>query len=181
MVESTQTVNLKTEYLVRELWTLAWAASVQRAKVYEDGAKGDSKEVKTFREEIATYVANQILPMYTDGCDEEQHYANIEALIAYATKVGKGVLSPAGYKFGVAQKLLNLFLKYQWCLRLIEEPPHCPVDRIVIDKTRFRGKLNWTEIRSRDRYQEVIEEIKKVARPEGLSIAMWELRHYARR
>jgi hypothetical protein len=71
--------------------------------------------------------------------------------------------------------------KYHWCLELIQEPPHCPVDRIVIGKTTFKEKLNWTEIRSCQKYLEVVEEIDKLAKAEGLSIAMWELRNYARR
>jgi hypothetical protein len=126
-------------------------------------------------------VETEILPMYKKSCNEKQHYKNIEALVAYATKVGTSVLSPDGYRFGIAQKLLNLCLKYHWCLELVGEPPHCPVDRIVLDKTSFKGRLNWTEIQSSEKYREVIEEIDKIAKAKGLSIAMWELRHYARR
>jgi hypothetical protein len=178
---SRRPLDAKTDYLIRELWTLAWGASVQRAKVYRPGIKPDSKAVKTFRRDVATYVASKLLPMYGKPCDENQHYNNIEALVTYATAAGRGVLSPAGYKFGVAQKLLNLCLKYHWCLALIAEPPHCPVDRIVIGKTRFRGKLNWTEINTRAKYREVIEDIGRIAKSERLSIAQWELQRYARR
>ena len=160
---------------------MAWAASVQHAKVYKPGTKPDSKDVKVFRRDIATYVASELLPTCKSCCDEEQHYTNIDALIAHASKVGASVLPTHAYKFGVAQKLLNLCLKYHWCLGRIEEPPHCPVDRIVIDKTSFRGKLNWTDIRSREKYAAVIADIAQLAKGEGLSIAEWELRHYARR
>jgi hypothetical protein len=59
--------------------------------------------------------------------------------------VRKTSLGELGYKYGVAQKLLNLFLKYLWCLGTIAEPPHCPVDRIIIGKTCYKDK-NWTEI-----------------------------------
>ena len=169
------------DFIAGELWTMAWAASVQHAKVYKPGMKSDSREVKAFRRDVATYVATRLLPMYRTRCEEEQHYKNIEDLITHASKVGGAVLPPHAYKFGVAQKLLNLCLKYHWCLNWIEEPPHCPVDRIVIDKTSFRGKLNWTDIRSREKYAAVIAEIAKLARAENLSIAAWELRHYRRR
>ncbi|HTY51495.1 MAG TPA: hypothetical protein VMB48_17550 [Steroidobacteraceae bacterium] len=60
-------------------------------------------------------------------------------------------------------------------------PPHCPVDRIVIEKTSFRGRLNWTDIRSRERYAAVIDEIASLAKAEDVSIAEWELRRYRRR
>jgi hypothetical protein len=103
-------VNEKTKFLVRELWTLAWAASVQHAKIYKTWSKANSKERKDFRDEIATYVATKLLPMYKKRCVANQHCENIEALVTYATEVGAGVLSRAGYKFGVAQKLLNLCL-----------------------------------------------------------------------
>jgi hypothetical protein len=33
--------------------------------------------------------------------------------------------------FGIAQKMLNLYLKYMWSLGNIQEPPHFPVDRII--------------------------------------------------
>jgi hypothetical protein len=174
-------VSKNSEFIVDELWTMAWAASVQHAKVYEPGIKRDSKPVRDFRRDVATYVATELLPTYKSPCDEAQHYANIDALIAHASKVGASVLPTHAYKFGVAQKLLNLCLKYHWCLGRIEEPPHCPVDRIVIDKTSFRGKLNWTDIRSREKYAAVIADIAQLATAEGLSIAEWELRNYRRR
>jgi hypothetical protein len=171
----------KREFIAGELWMLAWAASVQRAKVYKPGMKADSKDVKTFRRDVATYVATNLLPMYKTRCEEEQHYANIDKLIAHASKVGMAVLPPDGYKFGVAQKLLNLCLKYHWCLGSIEAPPHCPVDRIVIEKTSFRGELNWTEMKTRGEYAAVIAEIDRLAKEKGISIAEWELRNYRRR
>jgi hypothetical protein len=174
-------VDKKKDFIVRELWTMAWAASVQHAKVYKPGTKYDSKGVKDFRREVASYVGKELLPMYKMGCGEERHYVNINCLVAYASKVGSTVLPRHGYKYGVAQKLLNLCLKYHWCLGRISEPPHCPIDRIIIGKTSFRGKLKWTDIRSREKYATVIDEIAKLAENEDLSIAGWELRNYRRR
>ncbi|SDJ63273.1 hypothetical protein SAMN05216338_105731 [Bradyrhizobium sp. Rc2d] len=37
------------------------------------------------------------------------------------------------YWYVVAQKVLNLLLKYYWCLARIPEPPYCPIDRIIIE------------------------------------------------
>ena len=75
-----------------------------------------------------------------------RHCENIENLITYANSADTDVLGENRYKYGVAQKLLNLALKYYWCLGEIKEPPHCPVDKIVIDQTVFRGRVNWTQI-----------------------------------
>lgn len=72
-------------------------------------------------------------------------------------------------------------LKYHWRLGRIKEPPHCPVDSIIINKTEFRGTLKWTEITRREEYRGVMAEIDKLAKKDGLSIAMWELKNYARR
>lgn len=77
------------------------------------------------------------------------------------------------------QKLLNLVLKYHWCLGQISEPPHCPIDRIIIQKIHLRGRVNWTEIVDEDQYRAVIEAVRRKAEPE--SITRRELRNYRRR
>jgi hypothetical protein len=123
--------------------------------------------------------SSQVIPAYNkDGIKEEQHYKHIDDLIAYANSVGEKVLGKRGYKYGVAQKLLNLVLKYHWCLGTITEPPHCPVDRIVVDKTRYRGEA-WTKILQRSDYQKIIDDIKRLAGTQ--SVAMWELSIFSRR
>lgn len=173
----------RIEFVINELLILAWAASVQRAKLYRgktDSAQSSITVIK-FREDIIRFLTEKIIPQYIEGCKEEQHYKNIEALIAHATKVDPGILGEAGYRYGVAQKLLNLALKYYWCLGLVSEPPHCPIDRIIISKTRHSGKINWTQMLRRSEYEEVIKEVKALARRKGLSIAQWELAHYSRR
>jgi hypothetical protein len=129
-------------------------------------------------ENLITYLSSQVIPRYKDGIKEEQHYERIDDLVSYANTAGEKVLGYLGYKYGVAQKLLNLVLKYHWCLGAIAEPPHCPVDRIVIDKTRYRGKA-WTKIVKRSEYQPIIEDIKRLMGAQ--SVAMWELSIFSRR
>lgn len=173
----------KIEFVIRELWILAWAASVQRANLYKNKTDSNfqSTVVTKFREDIIGFITERIMPQYTNGCTEERHYENIEALIAHANEINPGILGSAGYKYGVAQKLLNLALKYYWCLGFVSEPPHCPIDRIIISKTKSRGKINWTQITRRSQYEEVIKEVKDLADRKGLSIPQWELTYYSRR
>lgn len=152
---------------------------MQRAKLY--GANQPPTSVTKFRDDIIRFLTEKIIPQYVKGFTEEWHYKNIEALIAHANKVGSEILGPAGYKYGVAQKLLNLSLKYFWCLGLIGEPPHCPIDRIIISKTRLRAKINWTQITKRAQYEEIIKEVKELAGEKGLSVPMWELMNYSRK
>ena len=62
----------------------------------------------------------------------------------FGNKIGSDVLGQLSYKYGIAQKFINLSLKYHWCLDLIQEPPHCPIDSTIINKTKYRGNLNYT-------------------------------------
>jgi hypothetical protein len=173
-------MNAKQDYLVGELWILAWNASVQRARLYRGGIEPSPEDSsRPFRGAVIDYLESRIIPKYReDRVTEEQHYKHIDDLVAYANSVGEKVLGQLGYKYGVAQKLLNLMLKYDWCLGMITEPPHCPVDRIVIDKTRYKG-TSWTKIVHRSEYQAIIEDIKRLAGTQ--SLAMWELSIFERR
>lgn len=147
--------------------------------MYRDGLEPNSESTRRFRQSLFSYISHKVVPAYKDEVTEDQHYRQLDNLVAFANGAGNQVLGPRGYKYGVAQKLLNLFLKYQWCLDMIAEPPHCPVDRIVIDQTRYKGKINWTDIVERPQYQRIIEDIRCQARNQ--SIAMWELSIYNRR
>jgi hypothetical protein len=140
----------KRKYIVSELWILAWNASVQRANLYNASVKrtgAPDKRIAGFKTAVIGFIEDKLQPQYLEKCTEEQHYKNIAALIKFANQKDPGILGKDGYKYGVAQKLLNLVLKYLSCLDIITStPPHCPVDRIVIDKTKYRGMKNWTEI-----------------------------------
>jgi hypothetical protein len=172
-------MNPKQDYLVRELWILAWSASVQRARLYRPGRDLNSRETQHFQDKLFGFLSREVIPKYRDRVEEEQHYEQIDDLIACANNAGKQVLGDRGYKYGIAQKLLNLFLKYHWCLGTVAEPPHCPVDRIVIENTTYKGKVNWTDLVGRSQYQMIIEDIRRQAKPQ--SIATWELSIFNRR
>jgi hypothetical protein len=185
------TLSEKQKYLVSELWILAWNASVQHAGLYNDGVKrdGTDKRIAVFKTALIGFITETLLPHYLEKCTtetqealrEELHYKNIAELIQFAGENDPGILREHGYKYGVAQKLLNLILKYLWCADIISTPPHCPVDRIVIEKTKFRGKLNWTQILEESEYREIIETIKQLAKAQQMSASEWELDCYKRR
>jgi hypothetical protein len=173
---------LRKQYLIKELWILAWNASVQHASLYKPGAwQNDRDRISKFRGTIISYVSESLIPKYKQVVTETEHCKNITDLISFANSSDEGVLGTEGYKYGIAQKLLNLSLKYYWCLGEIIEPPHCPVDKIVIDKTSLRGRINWTQITKEAEYLKVICEIAKLAKYTNQSIAVWELSEYERR
>jgi hypothetical protein len=171
----------KQRYVFDQALILAWAASVQRAKLYRAKALREKQVSQAFRSAVLQFVEGQLLSKYESGCAEQEHVENIGRLVRFANKMGKGILGPSGYKFGVAQKLLNVVLKHLWCLGRISEPPHCPVDRIVLDSTSLRGKLNWTQITSAKQYRRAIAAARVTAKADGRSLAEWELKIYSRR
>jgi hypothetical protein len=175
-------MDTKTEYLVRELWILAWNASVQHAALYKNGSREKQRDhIDKFKNTIIDYVKTKLLPQYRVTVSEQQHCRNIRNLIDYANTNKTGILGDNRYKYGVAQKMLNLALKYYWCLGQVEEPPHCPIDKIIIDKTSYRGKINWTRMLTESEYLNVISAIRSLAEQEKCSIAQWELNNYKRR
>jgi hypothetical protein len=169
------------EYLTSELEIAAWSASVQRSNVYADGVDSSRSTAKTFRRAVVDYIRVDLLPLYKKvKIAERVHCDNIDKLIRFAEVTGGSLLGKGGYKYGISQKLLNLTLKYYWCRDLCKEPPHCPVDRVVINKTACKG-TKWTTIATRTEYLRIIERIRERADKEKLSIARWELKHYKRR
>lgn len=174
-------MNDKTIYILRELWISAWNASVQHSALYKEGAwKNQRDAIDVFKTKVVDYVKDNLIPQYKEKISQKRHLQNIRNLIEYANKVDTGVLGKNGYKYGIAQKLLNLALKYYWCLGEIEEPPHCPVDKIIIDQTIYRGR-NWTQILSEKEYLEIISAIKTMSEQDECSISQWELNNYVRR
>jgi len=172
----------KIDFLKNELWILAWNASVQRANLYK---KTNDEEKNEFKSLIKTYIEKDILKHYQgNNCTEERHYKNLSALVNYGNEIAGNKILKDKYRYGIAQKLLNLYLKYLWCIKLIHTPPHCPIDRIIINKLKL--KCNWTQINDEKYYRRIIEKIKKTIKLDeehspNESIAEWELKVYSRR
>jgi hypothetical protein len=168
----------RRRFLISELWILSWGASVQRADLFKP--ETDEANRRDFRNRVISFATDRILGAYESTVSESDHEANISLLSADGSEHGKAILGRHGYKVGVAQKLLNLQLKYLWCLGLIPEPPHCPVDRVVINKTAFRSKIAWTQMIDLDTYRQVIEALRALADQSNQSLATWELHAYDR-
>lgn len=131
---------------------------------------------RKFQLEVRTFVDDDLLPKYINGCTEDDHYSNISELVEWGSRQGADLLAN-GYPFGIAQKLLNVYLKYQWCSGWISEPPHCPIDRTILQKLGLENRFIWTTMNESD-YRAAIDELKKVAR--DFSPAQWELIEFRR-
>ena len=133
-------------------------ASLGRARVYREGLEQDHPQRATFRNDLKRLLL-ELAADYTRSVCDGLHIANIEHVADEITIRHRGILRGGRFRFGVAQKALNLFLKYAWALGLLPvTPPHCPFDRTVLEKLSIDcckppGPCNWTEMDCSDCYR----------------------------
>jgi hypothetical protein len=94
-------------------------------------------------------------------------------------------------KFGRCQKLVNMYLKYHWVAGKLPdgvEPPHCPIDSVVLkslrkeSKNRRRApntKIRWSEMDCSG-YRKIMDGILECAQEKHLTPAQWEIEVYNR-
>lgn len=169
-------INNKQVFIKNELFGMSWNASVQHNKVYADNITEKTKN--DFQYFIQHYIENSILPMYIKNVNENTHISNILSIIKKVEEEFPNIVYSGKYKVGTVQKLLNLLLKYYWCLGLIAKPPHCPIDRIILNEAKIRD-INWTEIETIDQYKSIINDLRIAAKDNELSD--WELVIWRRR
>jgi hypothetical protein len=171
-------MDQKTKYLLSEFWALSWNGSVQRAYLYRKGC--EEKHRIEFRRRFIDWIDEQVIPRYRETVSAATHESHILELCEKGTQMDTdNIFESDGYHLASAQKLLNLQLKYLWCLGEVVEPPHCPVDRVILNRTSMRDSA-WTKMRRIEEYRAFIEAIRERASAERKSIAQWELDSYDR-
>jgi len=115
----------------------------------------------------------------TSSVTDEQHVAFISYVAAHLSSTHEHFWHKGRFRYGIAQKLINLQLKYLWVSGFIPEPPHCPVDGIIRDLTSL--EYDWTRNDSATDYTKAIKAIRCIASTAGLSLSEWELRSFNRR
>lgn len=166
---------MKQRFLDDELWILSVTGAFQRAKIYLESANEKAKAA--FRLKLRDKII-ELSKKYMIGVSDLQHISNINKLI---NDCPDEILVDGRLKFGPAQKLLNLFLKYEWCRELLPEPPHCPVDRIVLSELDKYNPVSWTKLSGADDYLNLIQQLKTLATTQNLSLPEWELQVFNRR
>lgn len=167
----------KQEFVNNEIFAATLGATVQRSKTYSDNATSAEKEdfKKTLRKQLEDFTQS-----YKSEVSEEQHVLNIVALAKSLSEKHSPALYCGKFRIGSAQKALNLYLKYQWCLGNIEcRPPHCPIDSIVLSKLPGRASTKWTELDDIAEYEKIITEAKTKAG--GIPLSVWELQVWEER
>ena len=169
--------NHKQSFLHYEIWILSFGGAFQRSGVYSTTSETERNE---FRKKLRFYIENTILPQYKNTVSEEQHIQNLLNIVEYSTKF-KNILNNGKLNLGISQKLLNLVLKYLWCLGEIKTPTHFPVDRIIQQKIKNKPLINWTGITQIEEYLKIIRLAEILANKQKMSLAQWELENFSRR
>ncbi|MCF7956670.1 MAG: hypothetical protein K9M75_12775 [Phycisphaerae bacterium] len=171
-------MNYKKNFLILIALSNARISALQHSGTYSTGVTDAQK--KEFSKSLEEALRRLEEDYSQKEISESTHINNIKKFQEELSVEFNDVLNGGKMRFGVAQKAVNLYLKFLWCLGYVEhEPPHCPVDRVVLEAVDINE--NWTELDSSDRYKEMITIIKEQAKKEGLSIAQWELRLWSNR
>jgi hypothetical protein len=171
--------TLKQDFLYNEIWLLSFGGAFQHVRIYKPNVK--EKDKTAFRQALKVFISEHILPQYKKKVGEMAHVLNIEAIRAASEDWSK-ILNGNKLNVGASQKLLNLLLKYLWCLNEAATPPHCPLDRIIQQKGLISNSpVNWTTLNDMDDYLHIMHKIKQAANEKGQSIAEWELTLFNRR
>ena len=161
----------KKEFLRDELFFLTLMAVVQRGRVYKPGCTEKDAFPRCLRRRLKT-----IAEGYQRPVTDEAHVGNIKALADQIPEDCGELLRKSRFRIGSAQKALNLFLKYLWCLGEVPQPPpHCPFDRRIIECLPGGAQCNWTECDDIEHYRRWVAEAQKLAEARALSLAEWEL------
>jgi hypothetical protein len=163
------------DFLLREFFALTLAGTVQRSGLYK---KETTEQARKPFQEAMRKLLEEMAGEYAKDVSEERHVENIERLAKQLTGDHATILAEGGMRIGLAQKALNLYLKYRWCLGEIPKPPHCPLDSIVLGNVPGCKDVRWTRIEEIEEYRRIIAAAKDEARFKGQSLAQWELTIY---
>jgi hypothetical protein len=161
----------KEKFLRNEFLTMSVLGALGRSKTYSDAASEEDKA--RFRNALHENL-DEISKAYTSQIEEEKHLSNIRNLSDTLTSGFQHCLRNGRFRIGIAQKALNLYLKYLWCLDLIVMPPHCPFDSIIISHLPHCKGLIWTSIDTIEDYQILVQAARKKA--DGEPLPEWELK-----
>lgn len=153
---------------------LGHSSTYDRTLTEEKRRKGSEKLRETLKSDLCKVVAKHYSSRPATPKDHAQH---ISAIARHLSRKHAAILDKGRFRYGIAQKALNLYLKFLWCADRIPIPPDCPLDAKVIGKLPPLSPLKaikWTQIKDKATYCNLISAIRIVAGSELL--AKWELR-----
>lgn len=152
--------------------TLQAALQQRQNKVYSRDEVANER--LTFRNELARMMRAES-QLYVDPIEpilDDQHCAAIRRISESLSSGFGQILKDGRFRYGTAQKAFNLYLKFLWKLGKLGDanPPHCPVDGIVLAAAGLSGSWTWSD--DEQEYRGWIREIRKKSTPRSLS--EWE-------
>jgi hypothetical protein len=147
----------------------AIAAALSRNTVYESSCSDERK--RAFRRALAKQLQDEAL-LYARPVSDTEHYRAIRRISDVVSDTCPKTLVGARFRYGTAQKAFNLYLKFLWRSGAISEPPHCPVDSVMLREAGIDGA--WTRCDSEAQYSEWINALRKQAGQ--LTLGEWEHR-----
>lgn len=163
----------KKKFLDDEIFNLTIMATFQRSKTYRAGTKVSKKE--KFKDHLRKKL-DELSEQYKQEVTEDVHIRNIKKLADGLSNSDGPKLDKGRFRIGSAQKALNLFLKYRWCLGEIHMPPHCPFDNRIIGELKGCDKIKWTSLDDIEDYKKLIH--ATLCKADDKGIALWELATY---
>ena len=171
------------KFLDQETLALTINGALGRNRTYRNGVVPDRK--RAFRESLRECLNSRLEEYRAERVSDDRHVANIEALSSELSERYQEILVDGSLRIGTAQKALNLYLKYGWARGIIPEPPHCPIDAIVLAniekcpgnaECQICPNTTWTTICTTQEYLHFVEKAREAANARGQSLARWELR-----
>jgi hypothetical protein len=145
----------------------AITAALGRNKIYAPSCIDSDKQA--FRERLAKWLRVEAR-RYATAVSDGEHYVTIGKIADVLSEECRETLCGGRLRYGTAQKAFNLYLKFLWRSGCIPEPPHCPIDRVVLGEAGIDG--SWTKCDCEGEYMKWIDALKTKAKPLGLS--EWE-------
>lgn len=111
--------SLKQSYLRIEFLSLTVNGALGRSNTYSESAT-DAEKSK-FRDSLCMELL-KCEKLYLKRVSEADHLKSIIDLSTTLSQRFSPCLKGGCFRIGIAQKALNLYLKYLWCIGIIEEP-----------------------------------------------------------
>jgi hypothetical protein len=146
-------------------------AALQRNKTYATDGQNEARS--EFRSRWSRLMTDAAERYKSPINDDDEHCRIIERIASELSARFPAIVARGRLGFGTSQKAFNLYLKFLWRLGRIPEPPHCPVDGIVLRSARIAG--SWTKSDSVREYMNWIKRLRAVAGISSLSDWEYEL------
>ena len=127
---------------------------------------------------LKKYKNIQVVKTYESDIEDLKSIMNSKFSHVFRSVPHPKFATDPGFRISHAQKSISVFLKHAWCMGLVDNPPQCPVDRIILSSPGIKcGNPKWGYVNSIHEHRIKIKYLTDVSLGiHGLcSLAEWEL------